>query len=119
MPWPASRFRVKGEIFFLCRKIELLLNPIDYLAHMHMHEYNHLRWHGDFMIDCLVDRQTAQVYSELKQCKEAFELEKNAHKVYSMYLGENHETTKSCQNSLLVSIHFITEFHLCAHPSTR
>jgi len=60
------------------------------------------RWHGDFMIDCLVDRQTAHVYSELKQCKEAFELEKNAHKVYSMYLGENHETTKSCKNSLLM-----------------
>ena len=76
----------------------------------------HLRWHGDFMIDCLVDRQTAHVYSELKQCREALRLEKNAHKVYSMYLGENHETTKSCHNSVVVRA-FISTLHLLSsHP---
>ena len=58
----------------------------------------------DRMFDCLIARNSAGILARLNQFKLAFEYEKKAYQLYSIYLGKEHDATKSCYNSLSVSL---------------
>ena len=57
----------------------------------------------DRMFDCLIARNSAGILARLNRFKPAFEHEKKAYQLYAIYLGKEHEATKSCSHSLLVS----------------
>ena len=58
----------------------------------------------DRMFDCLIARNSAGVLARLGQFKPAFDYEKKAYQLYATFLGEEHDATKSCSNTLIVSL---------------
>ena len=71
----------------------------------------------DRMFDCLIARNSAGVLARLGQFKPAFDYEKKAYQLYATFLGEEHDATKSCSNTLIVSLSLLrNEFH-CAPDS--
>eukprot|EP00571_Detonula_confervacea_P014814 CAMPEP_0172301126 /NCGR_PEP_ID=MMETSP1058-20130122/3069_1 /TAXON_ID=83371 /ORGANISM="Detonula confervacea, Strain CCMP 353" /LENGTH=1681 /DNA_ID=CAMNT_0013011137 /DNA_START=41 /DNA_END=5082 /DNA_ORIENTATION=+ len=55
----------------------------------------------DRMFDCLIARNSAGVLARLGQFKPAFEYEKKAFELYVTFLGEEHDATKACSNTLI------------------
>lgn len=55
----------------------------------------------DRMFDCLIARNSAGVLARLGQFKPAFEYEKKAFELYTTFLGEDHDATKACSNTLI------------------
>lgn len=61
------------------------------------------RRNEDRMFDCLIARNSAGVLARLGRFKEAFEYEKKAYQLYLTFVGEDHDATKACSNTLVVS----------------
>ena len=59
----------------------------------------------DQMCECLIARNSAGVLARLGKFKLAFEQEKKAHQLYTTFLGEDHDATKACSNTMMVSGH--------------
>lgn len=55
----------------------------------------------DRMFDCLIARNSAGVLARLGRFKAAFEYEKKAYQLYVTFLGEDHDATKACSNTLI------------------
>ena len=64
----------------------------------------------DRMFDCLIARNSAGILVRLNQFKLAFEYEKKAYQLYTIYLGKEHDATKACSTSLLVSVALLSAF---------
>ena len=65
----------------------------------------------DRLFDCLIARNSAGVLARLGQFKPAFDYKKKAYQLYATFLGEEHDATKSCSNTLIVSLFLlINEF---------
>mmetsp|Transcript_32257 Transcript_32257/g.59149 ORF Transcript_32257/g.59149 Transcript_32257/m.59149 type:complete len:878 (-) Transcript_32257:185-2818(-) len=55
----------------------------------------------DRMFDCLIARNSAGVLARLGQFKAAFDHEKKAYQLYVTFLGDEHNATKACSNTLI------------------
>ena len=55
---------------------------------------------SDRLFEGMISRSTAMVLANLGQFKSALEKEKNAHKLFSALLGENHQLTKQSDQAL-------------------
>lgn len=61
------------------------------------------RKNEDRLFDCMIARTNAGTLARLGRFKPAFDCEKKAYELYVTYLGKDHEATKSCSNTMVVS----------------
>jgi protein TIF31 len=57
----------------------------------------------DRMFDCLIARHSAGILARLGRFKQSFDYEKKAYQLYATYLGDEHEATKACSATMVVS----------------
>jgi tetratricopeptide (TPR) repeat protein len=58
----------------------------------------------DRMFDCLIARHSAGILARLGRFKQSFDYEKKAYQLYVTFLGDEHEATKACSATLMVSL---------------
>jgi tetratricopeptide (TPR) repeat protein len=70
---------------------------------LHCFKVAALKRSEDRMFECHIARNTARILARLGKFKQSFDYEKKAYQLYAIYLGDEHEATKACSATLVVS----------------